>query len=56
MILALSGLTHDEAPRGSAAFNVVQRIGVIAFNPVRDLDGSMAGTKPATACGRAPAR
>ncbi|MEU6726712.1 DHA2 family efflux MFS transporter permease subunit [Nonomuraea wenchangensis] len=27
MILALSGLSHDEAPRGSAAFNVVQRVG-----------------------------
>ncbi|MFD0692304.1 hypothetical protein [Actinomadura fibrosa] len=27
MILALSGLSHDEAPRGSAAFTVVQRVG-----------------------------
>ena len=27
MTLALSGLSHDEAPRGSAAFSVVQRVG-----------------------------
>ncbi|MEU6742189.1 DHA2 family efflux MFS transporter permease subunit [Streptosporangium sandarakinum] len=27
MMLALASLSHDEAPRGSAAFNVVQRVG-----------------------------
>ncbi|MET0423729.1 MAG: DHA2 family efflux MFS transporter permease subunit [Actinoplanes sp.] len=27
MALALAGLAHDEAPRGSAAFSVVQRVG-----------------------------
>jgi MFS family permease len=27
MTLALSGLSHDETPRGSAAFSVVQRVG-----------------------------
>jgi hypothetical protein len=27
MALALSSLSHDETPRGSAAFSVVQRVG-----------------------------
>ncbi|WP_165978142.1 DHA2 family efflux MFS transporter permease subunit [Actinomadura darangshiensis] len=48
MLLALASLSHDEAPRGSAAFNVVQRVGapfgvaVIAVVLQTLLDGTAA--------------
>lgn len=58
MTLAFSNLSHDEAPRGSAAFSVVQRVGapfgvaVIAVILQNLLDGDTAATEVLAAFSR----